>query len=190
MKAGKKVGGKIKSLRESRGVSLEELSEKSGISIAQIELIESDTNFPSLAPLIKIARALGTRLGTFLDGETEIGPSICRKEDHSEGIRFSQSTNIENGHLDFFPLAEQKTGRNMEPFFIEIYPNKEISKSSSHEGEEFLYVLQGTLSVKYGKKEYTLNAGDSIYYDSIVEHLVYNSSNEVCKILAIVYAPF
>ena len=78
----------------------------------------------------------------------------------------------------------------MEPFFIEVYPDKELSKLSSHEGEEFLYVLQGTLSVKYGKEEYTLNAGDSIYYDSIVEHLVYNSSNEVCKILAIVYAPF
>ncbi|MBO7316011.1 MAG: helix-turn-helix transcriptional regulator, partial [Paludibacteraceae bacterium] len=85
MKTEKKVGSKIKSLRESRGVSLEELSEKSGISIAQIELIESDANFPSLAPLIKIARALGTRLGTFLDGESEIGPSVCRKEDRKEG---------------------------------------------------------------------------------------------------------
>jgi quercetin dioxygenase-like cupin family protein len=60
---------------------------------------------------------------------------------------------------------------------------------SSHEGEEFIYVLNGNVKILYGNSSYTLSAGDSIYYDSIVEHLVEAADHNPAKILAVVYTP-
>ena len=78
----------------------------------------------------------------------------------------------------------------MEPFIINI---KSSSTSepilSSHEGEEFIYVMQGSVKVNYGKEQYILHVGDSIYYDSIVDHLVSAVDNEPSQILAVVYTP-
>ena len=73
MDTSKIVGEKIKSLRENKGISIEELAERSGLAIEQIERIENNIDLPSLAPLIKIARVLGVRLGTFLDDQDETG---------------------------------------------------------------------------------------------------------------------
>ena len=61
------LGHKIKGIRESKNLTVEEIAERSGLSVEQIISIESDQNLPSLGPLIKVARALGVRLGTFLD---------------------------------------------------------------------------------------------------------------------------
>ena len=74
MDTSKIVGEKIKSLRESQSISMEELAQRSGLAIEQIERIENNIDLPSLAPLIKIARVLGVRLGTFLDDQDENGP--------------------------------------------------------------------------------------------------------------------
>lgn len=74
------IGAKIKSIRESKQLTVEEVAERSGLSTEQIERIEGNVDFPSLAPLIKIARVLGVRLGTFLDDQSELGPVICRKK--------------------------------------------------------------------------------------------------------------
>ena len=80
------IGAKIKSIRESKQLSTQEVSERSGLSIEQIERIEGNIDFPSLAPLIKIARVLGVRLGTFLDDQSELGPVICRKKDSNASV--------------------------------------------------------------------------------------------------------
>ena len=75
------IGAKIKSMRETKGLSVEEIAERSGLSVEQIQSIETDQNLPSLGPLIKVARALGVRLGTFLDDSDAIGPVVCRAAD-------------------------------------------------------------------------------------------------------------
>ena len=72
----KKVREQIKSLRDSQSLSIEQLAERSGLAVEQIERIENNIDLPSLAPLIKIARVLGVRLGTFLDDQDETGPAI------------------------------------------------------------------------------------------------------------------
>ena len=186
----KKIGEKIISLRESCNLSVEALAERSGLDVKQIKIIEANENIPSLAPLIKIARALGVRLGTFLDDYTELGPVVSRVGERSEAIRFAGKAEQKDGHLDFFSLAEQKAGRHMEPFLIDIQPstvNEPIL--SSHEGEEFIYVLEGCVEITYGKDTYVLNPGDSIYYDSIVTHNVHAGADCPAKILAVVYIP-
>lgn len=187
----KLVGEKIKGIRESKKISREDLAANSGLEIGLISAIEENSNIPSLSPLIKIARALGVRLGTFLDDSDLIGPEVCRKGTAEKSMSTSNTKSRSNSHLDFTSLASHKAGRSMEPFVITIEPadTKQLLLSS-HEGEEFIYVMEGVVKIIYGKDEYLLNEGDSIYYDSIVEHLVCAGNNQPSKILAVVYSPF
>ena len=187
------VGHKIKGIRESKNLSIEEIAERSGLSIEQITSIENDQNLPSLGPLIKIARALGVRLGTFLDDNDELGPAVCRAEEREQksSISFSNDATDARKHMEYHPLAQQKAGRHMEPFIIDINPteNQEFNLSA-HEGEEFIYVMSGEVEIEYGKQKYTLKKGDSIFYDSIVKHHVHGAPGKSAKILAVVYIPF
>jgi transcriptional regulator with XRE-family HTH domain len=181
------AGNKVKSVRESKFISMETVAERTGLTVNQVEMIENGESL-SLSPLIKIARALGVRLGTFLDDLESECPVVCRTEDYDKGVRFNSSKNSTK-HLDYYSLARAKSGRYMEPFIIEINNAKgDDFTFSSHEGEEFIYCLDGIVEIMYGQKSYTLNQGDSIYYDSIVEHGI-QAINGKAKILAIVYAP-
>lgn len=185
------IGQKVKSIRESKSMSVEQLAHGSGLTVDQIVLIEENKNLPSLAPLIKIARVLGVRLGTFLDDSQDLGPVVCRKSDQPKGVSFSSETASSHNNLNFFSLAQSKVGRNMEPFLIDIDSASSIGyQLSSHEGEEFLFVLDGEIEVTYGKTKYRLETGESIYYDSIVEHNVHAANESKAKILAVVYTPF
>lgn len=187
----KTVGGKIKQIREMKKVSVEELAERSGMDTSMILKIEEEKNVPSLAPLIKIARALGVRLGTFLDDSDSYGPVVVRSGEYPKGARFTSQTSEAREHLNFFSLAFDKAGRNMEPFIVDIEPGLQSDYMlSSHEGEEFIYVLEGEIEINYGKEVYRLAKGDSIYLDSIVLHNVHAGNNHSAKILAVVYAPF
>lgn len=186
------VGLKIKGLREDKHLSVEEIAERSGLSVDQIMSIENDQYLPSLGPLIKIARALGVRLGTFLDDNDELGPVVSRAEDRLDNsISFSNDTADARKHMEYHALAKRKAGRHMEPFIIDINPSEEKNfKLSAHEGEEFIYVMSGEVEIDYGKEKYLLKEGDSIFYDSIVEHHVHGAIGKSARILAVVYIPF
>ncbi len=190
MDTSKIVGEKIKSLRESQSVSVEELAERSGLAVEQIERIENNIDLPSLAPLIKIARVLGVRLGTFLDDEDETGPVICRKSEATDSISFSNNAIQSRKHMEYHSLSKSKAGRHMEPFVIDVTPTEDSDfVLSSHEGEEFIMVLEGTMEISYGKNTYLLEEGDTIYYDSIVPHHVHAYQGTAARILAVVYTP-
>ena len=187
------VGHKIKGLRESKNLTIEEVAERSGLTVEQISSIESDQNLPSLGPLIKIARALGVRLGTFMDDSDALGPVVCRAADRERetSISFSNDATDARKHMEYHPLAQQKAGRHMEPFVIDINPEESPEfQLSAHEGEEFIYVMQGEVEIVYGKETFTLKEGDSIFYDSIVKHHVHGAPGKSAKILAVVYIPF
>ena len=184
------LGGKIKQFREFRQISREDLALNSNLDIKQIEKIEEKGIVPSLGHLIKISRALGVRIGTFLDDQDEVGPVLVKAGEEKSSISFSTKNNITREHLNFFSLAQDKSGRHMEPFIVEIEPSKESDyKLSTHEGEEFIYVLEGEIEINYGKDIYALNQGDTIYMDSIVAHNVHAKGDRAAKILAVVYTP-
>lgn len=188
------IGAKIRSIRETKQLSLEEVAERSGLGIEQIERIENNVDFPSLAPLIKIARVLGVRLGTFLDDQTELGPVICRKKDSSEtnSIGFTNNSSLARKHMEYHSLSQDKSGRHMEPFLIDVAPSEEGVNFvlSTHEGEEFIFVLEGIIEINYGKNTFILEEGDSIYYDSIVAHHVHAADNHSARIIGVVYTPY
>lgn len=182
------VGKKIKQIREFHNLSIEELGERAGISSELVRQIEEDQAYPSLSPLIKIARALGVRLGTFLDDEITTNCVIVREEERKKVMRFpSRETKV--GDLNFESLGFNKKDRYMEPFLITIDPAEEGNPViSSHEGEEFLYILEGEVIVTYGNETHTLRPGDSIYYDSVVPHNV-RSNGCPAKFIAVIYTP-
>jgi transcriptional regulator with XRE-family HTH domain len=184
------IGNKIASLRSLKKIEADDLANKSGLSVKQLESIESGASIPSLGVLIKVTRALGIRIGTLLDDTIKEGPAIVRANEHESTLSFSTNENENREHLTFFSLAPNKTSRHMEPFVIDIIPNDKSQHSkSSHEGEEFIYVLEGKVTVHYGNDIFELEKGDSIYLDSIVNHLVTTNTNKA-KILAVVYVPF
>ena len=185
------VGEKIKSLRETKEISIAEMAERTGLAEEQINRIENNVDIPSLAPLIKIARALGVRLGTFLDDQDEMGAVICRKQEETDStISFSNNAMDARTHMRYQALAKSKSDRHMEPFIVNIEATNDTDFTlSSHEGEEFIYVMDGIIEVCHGKKNHIIKAGDTIYYDSIVPHHVHGYEGQAAKILAVVYTP-
>ena len=185
-------GERIIEIRKTYSLSREVLAERSGVSVDLISKIEDDGHIPDLAPLIKISRGLGVRLGTLLDDHEQLGPVICRAGDAASASRFKTGLpqEVNDGHhgMSFNALASDKNGRHMEPFIVTIESDAQQDKSA-HEGEEFIYVLEGKLSLDYGMDKDTLNAGDSVYYDSIVPHRVFSADGNQVKILAVIYTP-
>ena len=187
-------GQRIVELRKTYSISRETLAERSGIPAALIAKIEDEGHIPDLAPLIRIARALGVRLGTLLDDHEELGPVITRAGEAAESTRFitglPESADGTKGHqgLTFKALAADKNSRHMEPFIIDIEPDA-VQEKSAHEGEEFIHILAGNLKLEYGTASETLKAGDSVYYDSIVPHRVISADSHPVKILAVIYTP-
>jgi transcriptional regulator with XRE-family HTH domain len=186
----KNPGKKIREYREFRQISRQDLALKSNLDINQLEKIEEKGVMPSLGHLIKVSRALGVRIGTFLDDQDQLGPVIVRSGEEKSSVSFSTKDETSREHLNFFSLAQDKSGRHMEPFIVEIEPSRESDyKLSSHEGEEFIYVLEGSVEINYGKDLFHINKGDTIYLDSVVAHNVHAAGNQHAKILAVVYTP-
>jgi len=186
----KNLGEKIKQFREFRQISREDLALNANLDITQLEEMEGTAASPSLGHLIKISRALGVRIGTFLDDQDQVGPVIVKAGEEKKSHSFSTKDESTREHLNFFSLAQDKAGRHMEPFIVEIEPSKESDyKLSTHEGEEFIYVLEGSIEINYGKELYRINKGDTIYLDSVVAHNVHAAGKQPAKILAVVYTP-
>jgi transcriptional regulator with XRE-family HTH domain len=183
------IGEKIIALRALKNTEPTEFAKRAGLSLNQLDLIESGTSIPSLGVLIRISRALGIRLGTLLDDSEKEGPAVVRASDWQQGYSFSTHEDKNREHLTFYSMAPNKAGRHMDPFIVDIEPgeNKQLPKSS-HEGEEFLYVMEGKILVAYGTDVIELDKGDSIYLDSIVEHLV-TTPGPKARILGVVYVP-
>ncbi len=189
---GEKIGAKIRQLRESANVTIEEAALAAGIDVSQMARIETGEIAASMSTLIKIARRIGIRVGTILDGGENPGPAITRRDEQVPSISTSNANTAAREHLNFFALAARKTDRNMEPYIVEVeYVEPSKENMSHHEGEEFFYVFEGKVEFRYGAHSYTLGPGDTIYYDSIVPHCVTTPApGDKARILAIVYIPY
>ncbi len=182
----KKIGKRIRSFREARELSRDELAERAGLDARVITGIEEEDEYPSLQPLIKIARVLGVRLGTFIDDEIGQDPFVTRVSERGDDLLMRDPT----GHatMRFHSLGRGKNDRHMEPFYIEIAPDEDKSLSS-HEGEEFIIVQRGAVEVVHGGHRHLLEAGDSIYFNSATPHHVGAAGDESAEIYAVIYFP-
>jgi transcriptional regulator with XRE-family HTH domain len=186
------IGAKIRQLRESKEMTQQQLANASENSVELLEHIENGDVVPSLTPLIKIAKALDVRIGTFMDDVQQRGPVIVEQGQTEKVIYFSgQKDQTKESALEFYSLASGKCDRHMEPFLIDVDIHDDAEfKLESHEGEEFIYVIDGEIEIVYGSEKYTVSKGDTIYYDSVVPHHLHAYGEKPAKILAVIYAPF
>ena len=184
-----RVGERIKELRERKGLSLKEVADLTGFSTALLSQMENHLVSPSLGTIVKLARALSVKVGDFL-GETEGEPfTIVRKDERKMVSRFASKEGVKYGY-SYEALGFDKKDRHMEPFIVKLEPaTVKAAKTSVHEGEEFIFVLEGEMEVILGNHTDILYPGDSIYYDSTIPHKVQCHQAKVTRILAVIYAP-
>lgn len=182
-----RVGERIKTLREQKGLSLKDVAELTGFSTALLSQMENHLLSPSLGTLIKLSRAFGVRVGDFL-GETEGEPfTIVRRDERRKVSRFASKEGVKYGY-SYESLGFDKKDRKMEPFIVTLEPaTVKTSKTSVHEGEEFIFVLEGEMEVILGNHKDVLYPGDSIYYDSTIPHRVQCHQDKITRILAVLY---
>lgn len=186
-----KLGRKIETLRNAHHLTAQDLADRCSCEVSVIEALEAGEIPSSLAPLIKITRALGVRLGTLMDDDEDFGPAYISADQMDEVQRLkSLQTASDAGDLSYFSLAAGRPSRHMDPFIITVTPSGETDHELiGHEGEEWLFGLEGCIEVEYGKEVYVLHPGESIYYDSIVPHQVRAHDGQNAKFLAVVYTP-
>ena len=180
----KQIARNIKKIRLDSHLSQEKLAELSGLTKGYISKIEKSDKAPPFSTLNKIAHALNVDVAALtaeaLELPEDIKLCIVRK---GEGKNIS-SVNVEGYHYEV--LAHKKRGKNMEPFFI--MPAFEEEAVFCHEGEEFMYMLEGTHEFMYDDKKYILHEGDSIYFDSNIPHTGRSIGKKRAKILAVMYS--
>lgn len=164
----KQIISKIKSLRKSQGVTLEELAKRTSLTKGYLSQIESSSKTPPFSTLDKIAYALGVDITYFfVDNESE-------QEDASLIIvRPEERKKVDPGGFrrgyGYESLAYKKKGKNMEPYLITTLDSHPTG-AFKHDGEEFLHILEGVMEFNHGGKKYILKKGDSVYFDSGIEH--------------------
>ncbi len=180
------VGKRIRTYRERLDMSVYDLAQKSGIDEKLVNSIEKGETIPPLGVLTKISRALGQRLGTFMDDQFKPDPIITRAQDLEAGKVASEGTN-KLGYASH-SLALGKPDRHMDPFRIEFEANG-VDELSSHEGEELIICLAGEVELSYGPDKTVLRAGDTAYYNSCVKHGLRALGGKPASIYGIVFVP-
>jgi transcriptional regulator with XRE-family HTH domain len=180
-----KVGEKIKNYRESQGLSLGDLAERTGFSTAYLSQLETHLISPPLGALMKIARSLDIETGK-LFGQMGTAPfTIVRKDERVPTSRVASKEGVRYGY-SYESLAPDKINRSMEPFLVTLEPVAKKGMPYSHDGEEFLFVLEGRVEIQLGEHTDILVAGDSIYYDSTLNHRVACADEKPAKIIAVI----
>ena len=180
------VGKRIRTYREKLDMSVYDLSQKSGIDEKIINSIEKGEVLPALGVLTKLSRALGQRLGTFMDDQFKPDPIITRAAD-IEAAKVAGEGMNELGYASH-SLALGKPDRHMDPFRIEFAANG-VDELSSHEGEELIICLAGEIELTYGNEKNVLKPGDTAYYNCVVKHGLKALNGKPASIYGIVFMP-
>jgi len=182
------IGEKIKRFREDNALTLRDMAKRTGLSTAVLSQIENHLISPPLGTLIRLTRALDLRPGHFFDQHPDRPFTIVRKEERRPVSRFASKRGIQYGY-SYESLGHDMKDRHMEPFLVTLEPATLASpKPASHDGEEFLFVLEGEMEVTLGQHSDVLRPGDAIYYDSNIPHLVQCRGEEKALILAVIYS--
>jgi transcriptional regulator with XRE-family HTH domain len=181
------VGKRIRELREEKGLSLQGLAEITGYSSALLSQFENHLVSPPLGALIKLSRALETDVGHFL-GDTQDQPfTLVRNDERKVVSRVASRAGVNLGYT-YESLGFGMMDRNMEPFIVTLEPVAVREKHlSTHDGEEFIYVLEGRMLINLGDQTDILEPGDSIYFRCKTPHHVTCVDNEPARILAVIF---
>lgn len=182
------IGGKIKNLRLDKNYTLQDLSDKTGLSKPLISQIENNRVVPPVATLLKLSRALEVGMGYFFqDEDTKDRVVITRKNERRTVLRQHHTSKDEVGY-SYFSLETKKARKHMEPFWVtfEVTDIQDM-QFFSHEGEEFVYLSSGSLEFRTKDQVLRLDAGDTLYFESDISHSFRCLSDEPAQALIVVY---
>ena len=161
------IGSKLKELRVLKGLTQEELADRAELSKGFISQLERDLTSPSIATLMDILQCLGTTIGDFFT-ETPDEQIVFGKQDYFEKI----DTDLNNEIKWIIPNAQKNM---MEPIRLTLEPGGSTYLDVPHEGEEFGYVLKGSIKIHVGKKVYGAKKGEAFYFTPHSEHYIEGS---------------
>jgi transcriptional regulator with XRE-family HTH domain len=174
------VGPRLRSFREQQGYSLRALAERCGLSINAISRIERGENSPTVSSLHRLAYALSIPITDFFLEPSRKAALLVRK---GYGQRYDRAC---------FAVEQLSMGfanKDIEPLLLEIQPECDHAhKPLSHEGEEFVYCLEGAVEYCVGDEIYRLQAGDSLLFEASQQHFWRNAGPETARILLVFYA--
>ncbi|WP_297418486.1 helix-turn-helix domain-containing protein [Clostridium sp.] len=175
------IGERIRERRQQLGLSLKELAEKTELTSGFLSQIERDLSEPSISSLRKIAEVLGVAVFYFLLDDKVKNPVVRHNE--RKKIRFSES------HMTYELLCPDMD-RQLEMFMAKLEPGAmTCSEPMTHPGEEVTYVMKGTMWIKIGEEEYTLEEGDTIYYFGTTPHQIINTGDDEMIFISTITPP-
>lgn len=169
------IGHKLKELRIAKDLTQEELADRCELSKGFISQLERDLTSPSIATLVDILQCLGTNLNEFFS-EDEEEQVVFGEEDFFEKIDSDLSNKIEW----IIPNAQRNM---MEPIRLTLSPGGSTYPDIPHEGEEFGYVLQGSVKIHVGKKEYKAKKGEAFYFTPHAKHYIEASASSGARLI-------
>jgi len=181
------VGQRVRQIREQKGLTLADLAQRTGLDEQTLSGIEMESASPPLGVLVRLGKALEMRLGTLIATGEDRPYTVVRVHERQKMSRYASQRGTRYGYT-YQALAPQKKNRSMEPFLVTLDPVEEDVPPSTHDGEEFIFVLEGKLEVIIGKARKVLEPGDTIYYDSTQPHLVRPYGREPASIVAVLYS--
>ncbi len=175
------IGEKIKLLRMANGLTQEELANRCELTKGFISQVERDLTSPSIASLVDILECLGTNLREFFN-ETEDEKIVFQKDDI-----FIQEDTENKCEIHWIVPNAQKN--NMEPILMIVDEGGQSMIHDPHEGEEFGFVLSGTIVIHIGNKKYKAKKGDSFYFKPSRTHFISNGGKTKAKVLWVCTPP-
>ncbi len=174
-------GQNIQSAMKSAGISAKQLMSTLEYSQKQFDDMLNDSYFPGVSDILKISTLLDTDISALVYGrEIKEEKAVLTTPDDRALVE-------RKGSLTYESLAPGFAGRRMEPFIVTIYKREEhLIETSIHHGEEFIFIMEGTLKVSVSDKEYILNKGDSFYFNSTLPHKV-NAITDTVKLIASIF---
>ena len=180
------LSDRIRMVREMRGLTIKDLSSRTGIETETLIRIESGKVVPALGQLVKLGKALDMKMGYFISPGIDEPLTVVRKHERRSVSRYGEAKSMLYGY-SYESLAPDKANRLMEPFIVSLVPTQ-IQEFSTHAGQEFIYVLEGEIKVQVGDRADSLKPGDAVYYDSNQPHSVRCAGTTPAKVLAVLYA--
>ncbi|MEO7537237.1 MAG: XRE family transcriptional regulator [Ferruginibacter sp.] len=167
------IGDRIKMLRITQKRTMQEIAEASDLSKSMISKIENNKTIPSVAALVKIAKALGSNISSLLEQDSFLNAIFTTHKKAQESL-----TSTDKGYL-IYPFASGYHEKKIQPFLFVARKGEVIPHELSHEGEEFIYVIKGQMKMQVGEVGYSLKTGDSLYFNSVQKHGIMPVSDEV-----------
>ncbi|MBE0480000.1 MAG: helix-turn-helix transcriptional regulator [Dehalococcoidia bacterium] len=183
---GRSLGDRVRNVREARGLTLKDVSDRTGIDVHSLKRIESNQDIPPLGQLVKLGKALEMKMGYFVSPGLEKPVTVIRADQRKPSARHRERKEERHGY-SYESLAPEKANRLMEPFIVTLSPTG-TDELSTHDGQEFIFVLEGQVVARVGDQAEYLGPGDAVYYDSTQPHSVRCAGKDESKILAVIYA--